>query len=208
MFWFISRKKVFHSAQNGFPAYIDLSIPGSLARELPAVVADTAKAEGVAFGRSDSTRCAPPRPNTRGVAERRFHSAAEDFPTTWIPRYPAPSRGSCREAEGVAFGRSDSTRCAFSTAERRGASQRPKKFSYYINLSIPGSLARELPAVVADTAKAEGVAYKPQQFPTLRILNSRAERGFPAAEKILLLHKSFNTRLPREGAARGRRRHR
>ena len=62
-----------------------------------------------------------------------------------------------------------------------------------------GRVGRVLPAVVADTAKAEGVAYKPQQFHTLRILNSRAERGFPAAEKILLLHKSFNTRLPRGG---------
>ena len=35
-----------------FPDYMSLSLTGSLARELPAVVADTAKAEGVAFGRT------------------------------------------------------------------------------------------------------------------------------------------------------------
>ena len=46
----------------------------------------------------------PPGASERATrAERGFPSANKDSPTTWILQYPAPSRGSCREAEGVAL---------------------------------------------------------------------------------------------------------
>ena len=52
-----------------------------------------------------------------------------------------------------------------------------------MSLSVHGSLARELPAVVADTAKAEGVAL--QYAPGLSVTGNFQYvvlRGFPAAE--------------------------
>ena len=70
---------------------------------------------------------------------------------------------------------------------------RPRKFPDYMDLSIHGSLARELP-------KAEGVA-----FGVAGILSAAGklpvrrteEGGFPAADIFSRFHGSFSTRLPR-----------
>ena len=93
----------------------------------------------------------PGAPERATRAERGFPAANKDSPTTWILQYMAPSRGSCREAEGVALGRRIFPRCTSSgqtydaprrtcslrgalplwgrrsePRERRGASHRPR----------------------------------------------------------------------------------
>ena len=148
MFWFISRKKVFHSAQNGFPAYIDLSIPGSLARELPAVVADTAKAEGVAIGRTEAEV-------SRLTRELPFGRTAAD------------AVAAAREPGGRTAG-----------VAREDKIFRPRNFPVYMDLSTPGSLARELP-------KAEGVA--PQHAAMFPRCAPRAERDFPSLHRASIV---------------------
>ena len=47
--------------------------------------------------------------SARTVRQGKESFGRENFPTTWISWYTAPSRGSCREAEGVAFRRSATT---------------------------------------------------------------------------------------------------
>ena len=82
-------------------------------------------------------------------------------------------------------------------------------FPNYMDLSIHGSLARELPAVVADTAKAEGVAL--QYAPGLSVTGNFQYvvlRGFPAAEGnsfgfAATLRLRCGRRATPSGAARG-----
>ena len=114
---------------------------------LPAVVADTAKAEGVAFGVAGilfvagvlavrrTARCA-----RRGESLRPKATPS----VSRLRREPAPSRGSlwsCRRGRWVR-----------KRYLRPKDSLRPNIFPYYMGLSIHGSLLRELP-------KAEGVAF-------------------------------------------------
>ena len=76
-------------------------------------------------------------------------------------------------------------------------------------LSIHGSLARELPAVVADTAKAEGVALNTQQFPHVAHapaakLAKRRRSGGSHRPRIKPQHgKSLRPKATPSGAARG-----
>ena len=164
---------------------MDCAVTGSLARELPAVVADTAKAEGVAHRPQHLPTLRTPIGQTYDASRRRCSLRGA---------LPPPGAPEC--AEG-------------------GASPRPQN-NYLLHGSFNTWLPRGrdcvggvLPAVVADTAKAEGVAQRPQHLPTLRTPRGqtydasrrtcslrgalpplgapecaqRAERGFPSATK-------------------------
>ena len=199
---------------------------------LPAVVADTAKAEGVAIGRTAPKLTRTPRGQTyersarRGAFPRpqKIPLLHESF-STRLPRgrdcvggvLPAVVADTAK-AEGVAPGRSATRQRdlprgqTYERSARRRASPRPQKIpllheSFNTQLPRGGRVGRVLPAVVADTAKAEGVApgrsaTRQRDLPRGQTYERSARRGaFPRPQKIPLLHESFNTRLPREGAA-------
>ena len=127
-----------------FPTTWISSVHGSLARELPAVVADTAKAEGVALGRSATRR-------------RNHPCGTKNF--LWVScNTPAPVRVEGNSLSLAPAARASSLeREPFSRIARVAREDKKtaaeKKFSYYMSLMVHGSLARELP-------KAEGVAFR------------------------------------------------
>ena len=94
----------------------------------------------------DLGRCAAAEGNSSGVASSSCCAAAEGNSLSLAPA----ARDSSLAREPFC--------CTVGTVRHGKEIHRPKKFTYYLSLSIHGSLLRELPAVVADTAKAEGVA--------------------------------------------------
>ena len=138
-----------------FPTTWISSVHGSLARELPAVVADTAKAEGVAFhtARFSLLQECFPYVGTAGLAATlRLRCGRRQLPQS------RACGASQHAADAVAAAREPFGRMA--GVAREGKTCGRSFFPDYMSLSLTGSLARELPAVVADTAKAEGVAFR------------------------------------------------